>query len=84
MPVFSENEIYRRHAQFRAELGKCDVGIGFSFTNSYYLSGAPIMHSGRPSITIVPNDGDPVMVLAEIEKERALQHSPISDVRSAR
>jgi Xaa-Pro dipeptidase len=82
MSIFSKDEIDRRHTQFRSEFGECDAGIGISFTNSYYLSGAPIMHSGRPTITIVPRESEPVMILAEIEKGRALEHSPITDMRS--
>jgi len=82
MPIFSKNEINRRLQQFRSEFGDCDVGIGFSFTNSYYLSGAPIMHSGRPTITVVPKHGEPVIIIAEIEKGRALQLSPIKDMRA--
>ncbi|RWJ31942.1 Xaa-Pro peptidase family protein [Mesorhizobium sp.] len=82
MPIFSKNEINRRLQRFRSQFGECDVGIGFSFTNSYYLSGAPIMHSGRPTITVVPKHGEPVIVIAEIEKGRALLLSPIKDFRS--
>jgi len=82
MPIFSKNEINRRHQQFRSQFGECDVGIGVSFTNSYYLSGAPIMHSGRPTITVVPKHGEPAIIIAEIEKGRALELSPIKDMRA--
>jgi Xaa-Pro aminopeptidase len=82
MPIFSKNEIGRRHARFRSEFGDCDIGIGFSFTDSYYLSGAPILPCSRPAITVIPKDSEPVMILAEIEKARAVMHSPIADVRT--
>lgn len=82
MSIFSKDEIDRRHARFRSDFGDCDVGIGFSFTDSYYLSGAPILPCGRPTITVVPKHESPVMILAEIEKARAVMHSPITDLRT--
>ena len=82
MSIFSRGEIERRIDRFRSAFGECDVGITFSFTNSYYLSGAPLIPWGRPTITMVPGEGDPAMVLAIGEKTRALLHSPITDLRT--
>ena len=82
MSIFSRGEIERRHNRFRSAFGECDVGITFSFTNSYYFSGAPLIPWGRPSITIVPGEGDPALVLAVGEETRARIHSPITDMRT--
>ena len=88
MSVFTPAEIERRHAAFRARLGASEVdchgGVAFSFTNSYYLSGVPIIPWGRPTFTVVPRHGDAAMVLAEGEKVRALEHTPITDLETYR
>jgi Xaa-Pro aminopeptidase len=81
MSIFSRDEIERRMDRFRAQLGACDAGVVFSFTNSYYLSGVPVIPWGRPTITIVPKDAAPAIILFAGEKERARAHSPISDIR---
>ena len=82
MSIFSKGEIERRLGQFRAAFGDCDAGVTFSFTNSYYLSGVPVIPWGRPTITLVPRDGDPALILAIGEKTRAREHSPITDIRT--
>jgi Xaa-Pro aminopeptidase len=82
MSIFSRGEIEGRLGRFRSTFGDCDVGITFSFTNSYYLSGVPVIPWGRPTITMVPREGDPALVLAIGEKTRALDHSPITDIRT--
>jgi len=78
MTVFSREEVNKRHQRFRSCLGDCSAGVVFSFTNSYYLSGVPIIAWGRPTIVVVPKNGEPLLILAIGEKERAIAHSPIS------
>lgn len=82
MPIFSPREIERRQDEIRHRLRDSDAAVVFSFYNSYYLSGVPIVPWGRPSITIVPREGPPAMILPEIEKERACEHSPISEMHT--
>jgi Xaa-Pro dipeptidase len=79
MAIFSTAEIEGRHEKLRPHLGVSDVVVAFSFFNSYYLSGVPIIPWGRPAITVVPKDSPPAMILATIEHERASQHSPITE-----
>ena len=80
MSIFSAAEIEGRQRRFRGGLGDCDVGVAFSFTNAYYLSGVPIIPWGRPTITVVPRDGPPAMILAAGEEARARLHSPIAEL----
>ena len=82
MSIFSAIEIKRRHEGIRAALGDGEAAVVFSFTESYYLSGAPLMRWGRPFVVMVPHDGEPVAVVAEQEVPRVTEHSPIRDLRS--
>lgn len=82
MAVFSRQEIERRLETFRSRLGDSQVGIAFSFFNSYYLSGAPIIPWGRPTIAVLPKDSLPAYIVPAFERERAEEHSPIRDIRT--
>ena len=53
MTIFSASELDRRQDAVRDRLDGADACVVFSFTNSYYLSGAPILHWGRPAITVM-------------------------------
>ena len=80
MSIFTAGEIEGRQERLRARLGEADACVALSFTNAYYLSGVPLIPWGRPNFTLVPRHGTPAMVLAEGEKTRALEHSPIADL----
>ena len=47
-----------------------DAAVVFSFFNSYDLTGVPIIGWGRPTIAILPRDGEPAIVAAEGESAR--------------
>lgn len=82
MSIFSAAEITRRQDAVRAALGEGEAAVVFSFTETYYLSGAPLSRWGRPYIVVLPRDGDAVAVLAEQERPRVAAHSPIGDLRT--
>ena len=84
MSIFTPSEIEGRHERLRARIGEADACVALSFTNAYYLSGVPIIPWGRPTFTLVPRNGPPAMVLAEGEKPRALEHSPIAELATYR
>ncbi len=46
-PPFSAQEINRRQEGIRNSLKREHAFVAFSFTGSFYLSGAPIVHWGR-------------------------------------
>jgi Xaa-Pro dipeptidase len=70
-PPFSAAEIERRQAGIRASLSDGEAFVAFSFTGSFYLSGAPIVHWGRPSMTVVPKSDPAFMIVSALERPRA-------------
>lgn len=80
MSIFSKKEIERRMDTLRARLGENNAGVFFSFTNSYYMSGVPILPWGRPAITIVPKNGDPVIISGKADEQNIATNSPITEV----
>ncbi len=77
---FSAQEIERRQARVRDHLDDGQAFIAFSFTGSYYLSGAPIVHWGRPTITVVPKSDTAFMVTSAMEKPRIKSLSHVNDL----
>ncbi len=77
---FSQAEIERRQNAIRETLSDSQAFIAFSFTGSYYLSGAPIVHWGRPAITVVPKSDAVFMVASAIETPRIKSLSHIHDL----
>ena len=80
MPIFSKHEIEQRQETLCSNLGDHDAGIFFSFTNSYYMSGVPILPWGRPTITIVPQKGAPIIISGRADEQNILSNSPIKNV----
>jgi len=80
LSIFSKAEIARRMDTLRAHLGDNDAGVFFSFTNSYYMSGVPILPWGRPAITVIPKVGDPVIISGKADEQNIANNSPITDV----
>lgn len=80
MSIFTKNEIEQRIEKLRFNLGDNDAGIFFSFTNSYYISGVPILPWGRPSITIIPKNDDPVVIAGKADEQNISSNSPINNV----
>lgn len=80
MSIFSEKEILRRMETLRSNLGDNDAGVFFSFTNSYYMSGVPIIPWGRPGITIIPKNDDPVIISGKADAQNISNNSPIKNV----
>lgn len=80
MSIFSKQEIERRMDTMRTGLGENTAGVFFSFTNSYYMSGVPILPWGRPAITIVPKNGDPVIISGKADEQNIAKNSPITEV----
>ena len=68
---FSMGEIERRQAGIRATLSEGEAFVAYSFTASFYLSGAPIVHWGRPTITVVPKSEPGFMIVSMSEQPRA-------------
>ncbi len=77
---FSPAEIERRQAGLRASLSDGEAFVAFSFTGSFYLSGAPIVHWGRPTITVVPKSDPAFMVISASEKPRARSLSQVDEM----
>jgi len=71
MKVFSRVEMERRWSNLRKsmELSEIEAFIATSYAGSYYLSGTPIHPFGRPLATVLPLEGEPVMVLSIVEQE---------------
>ena len=80
MPIFSRNEIEKRMETLRFNLGDNDAGVFLSFTNSYYMSGVPILPWGRPTITIIPKNDDPVIISGKVDAQNISSNSPIKNV----
>jgi hypothetical protein len=57
-----------------------DAGVFLSFTNSYYMSGVPILPWGRPTITIIPKSNDPVIIAGKADAQNISSNSPIKNV----
>ncbi len=82
MSIFSKKEIEQRMETLRANLGDNDAGVFFSFTNSYYMSGVPILPWGRPAITIIPQNDEPVIISGKADEQNISSNSPIQKVIS--
>ena len=80
MSIFSNNEIFRRMDTFRSGIGDNDAGVLFSFTNSYYMSGVPVVPWGRPTFTVVPKDDDAIIISGKLDVQNISENSPIKDV----
>ena len=80
MSIFSRNEIERRMETLRSNLAGHDAGVFFSFTNSYYMSGVPILPWGRPGITVIPKNDEPVIISGKADEQNILSNSPIQNV----
>lgn len=83
LAIFSRREMDRRHAAARAAMAEQDLDavVATSYAASYYLSGAPIHPFGRPMATLIPRDGDPVLVTSIIERGHIEAQSWLRDVR---
>ncbi len=77
---FSSAEIERRQAGVRTSLSDGEAFVAFSFTGSFYLSGAPIVHWGRPTVTVVPKADPAFMVVSASEKSRARSLGQIDEL----
>ena len=80
MPIFTKTEIERRQSVLRAKMMGLDAGVFLSFTNSYYMSGVPILPWGRPTITIIPKSDDPVIIAGKADEQNISSNSPIKNV----
>jgi Xaa-Pro aminopeptidase len=82
--IFSVAEIGGRQVRLREALATAglDGFLATSYPNAYYLSGAPIHPFGRPTATLIPQSGDPAMVMSIIEIEHARLQTPIADLRT--
>jgi len=63
------------------ELSEIEAFIATSYAGSYYLSGTPIHPFGRPLATVLPLEGEPVMVLSIVEQEHVEEQSWVKDLR---
>jgi len=80
MSIFTKNEIEQRMETLRSNIEDHDAGVFFSFTNSYYMSGVPILPWGRPGITIIPKNDEPVIISGKADEQNILSNSPIQNV----
>ncbi len=80
MSIFTKNEIEQRIETLRSNLENHDAGVFFSFTNSYYMSGVPILPWGRPTITIIPKNDDPIIISGKADEQNISSNSPIKNV----
>ncbi len=78
---FSEKEIHCRHDKLREKLDDKEAFVAFSFTGSYYLSGAPIVHWGRPTITVIPKSAPAFMITSAMETPRVMSLGHISEIK---
>ncbi|MCP5072707.1 MAG: aminopeptidase P family protein [Rhodobacteraceae bacterium] len=76
---FTQNEIERRQNLIRSNLNEDQAFIAFSFTGAYYLSGAPIVHWGRPAICVVPKSDPAFYVVSAMETPRLASLGHIKD-----
>ncbi len=81
---FTESALADRASRVRRAMPTLDVDavLATSYPNGYYLSGAPIHPFGRPFVTVLPLEGEPVMVVSIIEIEHVRIQSWIADVRT--
>ncbi len=77
---FSATEIESRQTEIRKILDDRQAFVAFSFTGSFYFSGAPIVHWGRPAITVVPKADTAFMIASAMEAPRIESLSRIQDV----
>ena len=78
--LFSQKEIERRQNAIRANLEDDQAFVAFSFTGAYYLSGAPVVHWGRPAICIVPKSAPAFFVVSAMEAPRLASLGHVSDI----
>ncbi len=78
---FSDKEVERRQQAIRDCLDATEAFVAFSFTASYYFSGAPIVHWGRPTITVVPQSAPVFAVTSAMEAPRLESLGRIHDVQ---
>jgi len=78
--IFTHTEIQRRVDTLRSNLGDMDAGVFSSFTNSYYMSGVPILPWGRPTITIIPAKGEAVIIAGKADEQNIANNSPFQNV----
>jgi len=78
---FSRQEIERRQQAIRDSLTATEAFVAFSFTASYYFSGAPIVHWGRPTITVVPQSVPVFTVTSAMEAPRLESLGHIHEVQ---
>ena len=82
MSIFTSTEILARQRVLMERTGSINCAVLFSFFNSYYMSGVPIIPWGRPTITIVPSRGSPAMIVSALEVTRVREHSPIAELHT--
>jgi creatinase len=84
MPIFSKQEMDRRHRAAREAMAAAGVDcvVATSYAASYYLSGAPIHSFGRPMATVVPAAGEPAIVESIIERPHTEHQSWMHDIRT--
>ena len=78
---FSRQEIERRQQAIRDSLTATEAFVAFSFTASYYFSCAPIVHWGRPTITVVPQSVPVFTVTSAMEAPRLESLGHIHEVQ---
>ena len=78
---FSEKEVERRQQAIRDSLAATEAFVAFSFTASYYFSGAPVVHWGRPTITVVPQSAPVFAITSAMEAPRLESLGHIHDVQ---
>lgn len=83
MAIFSREEMDRRIAAARRAMEQqgLDAVLATSYVASYYLSGTPIHCFGRPMATLIPLQGEPVMVTSIIEQGHISAQSWMTDLR---
>ncbi len=77
---FSATEIERRQEEMRGHLSTGQAFVAFSFTGSFYFSGAPIVHWGRPAITVVPKSDTAFMISSVMEAPRIESLGHVGDM----
>lgn len=82
MSIFSSEEVESRQSALLARVESVDCAVLFSFFNAYYTSGVPIIPWGRPTITVIPSEGAPAMIVSALEVPRVREHSPIAELHT--
>src|SRR5262245_49513659 len=84
MPIFSAQEIARRHANLKARMAVqgLDAVIATSYPAFYYLTGVPIHAFARHIAVIILVDGEAAIVESIIEVDHTLAHTTITDIRT--